>query len=401
MIKIFLFFFQKMLIWICLLFNLSLFSQQKLIISGKVTDGKNFEIPYAAVGITGKYIGTSTTEEGSFSFIITNKELSDTLKISSLGYETFKINMKDYLKLENKVIVLKEKFTELSEVVVLAPINYVSNAIKKLKVNTLSDTHQLNILYRRWDIEEKECRYFIEHHLKSIDKGPFSNIVKFSVDNARKSADYRLVKNEARFHPLKYMEWNNPLRKGLRVKSFKWKKTKDTNYDGEDVLVFEGLKKNNDKLVLYIGFETNRIYRVDYNFTPNTGKSQEGIWTYKKNSKGKLYLSYHTRIWKGARKLPENVKKIMLANGQKVREYYPVEFRHEAMVLNLIEDKREFDNFQQSDQKDMSLYKIPYRENFWDNISIPPKTKYYKKNIGMLEGLYGVPIETQFKYSNN
>ena len=153
--------------------------------------------------------------------------------------------------------------------------------------------------------------------------------------------------------------------------------------------------------MLYIGFETNRIYKVEYEFTPNTGKSQEGIWSYKKNSDGKLYLSYHTRIWKGARKLPENVKKIMLANGQKVREYYPVEFRHEAMVLNLIEDKREFDNFQQSDQKDMSLYKIPYRENFWNNISIPPKTKYYKKNIDMLEGLYGVPIETQFKYSNN
>ena len=54
---------------------------------------------------------------------------------------------------------------------------------------------------------------------------------------------------------------------------------KDTNYDGEDVLVFEGLKKNNDKLVLYIGFETNRIYKVEYEFTPNTGKSQEGIWS--------------------------------------------------------------------------------------------------------------------------
>ena len=399
--KNFLFFFHRSSLWIFLLFAYSLFSQQKLIISGKVSDGKNFEIPYAAVGITGKYIGTSTTEDGSFSFIITNNELSDTLKISSLGYETFKINIKDYLNLKNNHIILREKFTELSEVVVLAPINYVSNAIKNLKENTLNISHQLNILYRRWDIEEKECRYFIEHHLKSIDKGPFSNIVKFTVDNARKSADYRLVKNEAQFHPLKYMEWNNPLRKNLRVKSFKWKKVRDTNYDGEDVLVFEGLKKNNDKLVLYIGFETNRIYKVEYKFTPNTGKSQEGIWTYKKNSNGKLYLSYHTRIWKGARKLPENVKKIMLADGQKVREYYPVEFRHEAMVLNLIEDKKQFDNFQQSEQKDMSLYKIPYRESFWNSISIPPKTRYYNKNIGMLESLYGVPIETQFKYSNN
>ena len=168
--KNFSFFFHKSSLWIFLLFAYSLFSQQKLIISGKVSDGKNFEIPYAAVGIMGKYIGTSTTEDGSFSFIITNKELSDTLKISSLGYETFKINIKDYFNLKNNHIILREKFTELSEVVVLAPINYVSNAIKNLKENTLNTSHQLNILYRRWDIEEKECRYFIEHHLKSIDK---------------------------------------------------------------------------------------------------------------------------------------------------------------------------------------------------------------------------------------
>ena len=85
LMKNFSFFFHKSSLWIFLLFAYSLFSQQKLIISGKVSDGKNFEIPYAAVGIMGKYIGTSTTEDGSFSFIITNKELSDTLKISSLG----------------------------------------------------------------------------------------------------------------------------------------------------------------------------------------------------------------------------------------------------------------------------------------------------------------------------
>ena len=49
----------------------------------------------------------------------------------------------------------------------------------------------------------------------------------------------------------------------------------------------------------------------------------------------------------------------------------------------------------------MSLFKPPYKQYFWNNLSLPPETTFYKKNIGELEGLFGVPVETQFKYSNS
>ena len=48
----------------------------------------------------------------------------------------------------------------------------------------------------------------------------------------------------------------------------------------------------------------------------------------------------------------------------------------------------------------MSLYKVPYNKFFWENFSVPPETKIYKDNIEELESLYGVPIQTQFLYSN-
>ena len=48
----------------------------------------------------------------------------------------------------------------------------------------------------------------------------------------------------------------------------------------------------------------------------------------------------------------------------------------------------------------MTLFKIPYDSNFWKNISLPPETAFYKKNIADLESIYDVPIDTQFKYSN-
>jgi hypothetical protein len=373
---------------------------QNFLIDGSIKDENDNEIPFAAVGIIKKNIGTTSKMEGTFSFLVSSNELDDSLEISSIGYKTFKIKVKDYVNKKVKTVRLLEQLTQLDEVIVKAPVNYIEKALKLLKTNTISENHQLNLLYRRWDVEENKCAFFIEQFIKVIDRGPNSYIVKSTIENQRKSADYRFVKNEAKFHPLQYTEWNNPLRKGIRVKSFKWKKVKNSTYENEDVLFFEGINENMDKISMVVGFDTYKIYQIQYDRKPNIGRSQKGLWIYKKNNEGKLYLSYHNREWIGARKLPENVKKIMINSGQKVREYYPVSFRHELIVTKMIQQKQNFDKFDDMEQKDMSLYKIPYNKVFWNNFSVPPKTEYYKKNIIELESRFGVSIETQFIYSN-
>ena len=387
-------------ILITLLFLSNILYTQNIIVKGSVVDEFDYEVPFAAVGILKKNIGTTSTMEGSFSFLVTVNELEDELEISSIGFETLKINVREFINRKDKKITLKEKLTALDEVVVKAPINYVNQAIKLLKVNTISKSHQLNILYRRWDVEENKCRFFLEHFIKAIDQGPNSNIVRASVENIRKSSDYRFVKNQSQFHPLRYTEWSNPLRKGIRTKSYNWKKIGNSSYDGEDVLILEGIDKEEAKITLYIGYESYKIYRLEYERDPNVGRYANSMWIYKKNISGKLYLSYMTREWVGARRLPENVKRTMISSGQKVKEFYPVSFRHELFVTKLIEEKSKFDSFLDMEQKDMSLYRVPYNKFFWQNFSVPPETKVYKDNIKELESLYGVPIETQFLYSN-
>ena len=380
--------------------SLNFLGAQNLLIDGSIIDDNDFEIPFAAVGILKKNIGTTSTIEGTFSFIVSPNEIEDSLEISSIGFKTFKIKVKDYIDKKVKTIRLSEQLTQLDEVIVKAPINYIEKALKLLKTNTISVNLQLNLLYRRWDVEENKCAFFIEQYIKVIDRGPNSYMVKSTIENQRKSADYRFVKNEAKFHPLQYTEWNNPLRKGIKVKSFKWKKIKNSTYDNEDVLFFEGVNENKDKINIVIGFETYKIYQIEYDWKPNVGRSQRGMWIYKKNNEGKLYLSYHNREWVGARKLPENVRKTMINSGQKVREYYPVSFRHELIVTQMTQQKQNFDKFDDMEQKDMSLYDVAYNKSFWHNFSLPPETDYYKKNIKELESRFGVSIETQFKYSN-
>ena len=61
---------------------------------------------------------------------------------------------------------------------VSAPINNVKLAFKQIKEN-FNSTHQLDILYRRWDVEENVCRYFIEHYLTVLEKGPPSMLRRY------------------------------------------------------------------------------------------------------------------------------------------------------------------------------------------------------------------------------
>ena len=133
---------------------------------------------------------------------------------------------------------------------------------------------------------------------------------------------------------------------------------------------------------------------------PKGGKAFEATYIYKKNKEGKLYLSYHNREWSGSIKFPENIRKRREDMGEKVPNYVPLAYRHEVFVINLEENKNKFDYSGISGNMDMTLFKVPYDSVFWKNISLPPETSFFKKNIKELESLYDVPIETQFKYSN-
>lgn len=386
---------------VLLLFNfMTAFAQESTAITGKVIDQNGYEVPYAAVGILQKNMGTTSTEDGTFYFRVSNNELEDNLTVSSLGFSNFSIKIKDFLKLEKKEIVLEEQTTNLSEVVVNSIDFYVKNALKKLRDNTVSKNHQLNILYRRWSVEDNLCRFYIEHSINAIDRGPSSYLVTFSVDHVRTSADYRFVKNEQKLHALKYMEFNNPLRKSINVKSYKWTKTGDSSYDNEDVIIAKGVIENKETLWLYIGMDSNKIYKLEMEKQPKIGKSLIATYVYKKNNKGKLFLSYHQREWKGAAAPSENVKRAMRSNGQTVPKYIPIAYRHEVYVLDIKENKKRFSIGEMMHNKDMTQYKTPYDPAYWEKLNIPPNTRFFNKNIGELVDLFGVPLENQFKYSN-
>ena len=387
-------------VFLLIFMPLTLHAQKNISLSGKVIDDKGQEVPYAAIGIVSKNIGTTSTEDGTFYFQISTAELKDTLSFSSLGFFTHKLPVSKLIQSEEVEIVLEEKTTSLSEVVVNSTSFYVRQALKNLKVNTLNKNHELDLLYRRWSVEDNICRFLIEQNIKAIDRGPSSYLNKFSIENTRTSADYRFVKNEQKLHALKYMEYNNPLRKGLNFRSYNWETIGDSSYDDEDVIIVEGVISGVETITLYIGLDSYKIYRLEMDKKPKIGKSLTATYIYKNNKANKLYLSYHQREWKGASKLSENVRRAMINASKTPPVYIPIAYRHEVYVLDLVEDKSLFHTGESVSNLDMSNYESDYDYVFWKSLSMPPETKFYRKNIEELEGIYGVSLEDQFKYTN-
>lgn len=370
------------------------FPQQKNIeLKGLIVDDANFPIPYAAVGIPSKYIGTASTEEGTFNLLVSEKNLTDSLEVSSIGYLTFKIKTQDFINQKNKTIVLKEDIVSLDEVKLLEPVEYVKLAFKNLKKTTITTPHQLNIFYRRFSSEGGKARFLVEHYLNVLDYGPkYGEFLGEDIVAGRKSADYRFLKKKLNGHPINVIARFNPLRTNIRFKDYKWKKIGDSSYDGEDIVIIEGTNpKNNWKRHrFYIGLDTYGVYKIESGIL-------KSLYVYKKDKNGKLHLSYHNRTRNGKVELNETQKRVLNTSKNTIHESY----LHEVYVLGINHDRKIVNSANYIKHKeDMGDINVEYSSDFWKNLNLPPETKFFKKSAFELESIFGVPLETQFKIVN-
>jgi len=314
-----------------------------------------------------------------------------------MGFKTYKIKIEDYIKQSIITIVLEEDVNELETVEIINAKEYVLEAVKQRKNTFVSDSHQLDYIYRRSDVEQNVSKFFVEHYMSIVYKGPKSYVTKMQVNEARKSADYRIAGKPQGGHSGIYMFNINPLNDyQMPLKKMDWIKIGDTTYDGEGVLILEGMKENIPNVakllttVLYIGVDTNNIYRIECS-------AGNQVYQYVKNSEGKMYLSYHKREYYSHREISGRHQKAL---GLKTPQI-SIGIRHEALVLGIKENKKQFTakGYEEYD-KEMGDIELPYNPWFWTNLSLPPDTDFYKKIKKELESNYGVPLETQYKFTN-
>lgn len=117
-----------MRIWFLLL-ALPCMCNAQLQLSGTVFDAANREaLAFASVGIAGKPVGTVADVNGYFELHIGEDCKNDTIRISSIGYQTFAIPARILEKEPGKQLLLQSLPQQLEEVVVVS---------KKVKYKTL------------------------------------------------------------------------------------------------------------------------------------------------------------------------------------------------------------------------------------------------------------------------
>ncbi|WP_459210323.1 carboxypeptidase-like regulatory domain-containing protein [Aquimarina rhabdastrellae] len=109
---------------------------QEVIVKGLVLDEEQRPLVYANVGVLHKDIGTVTNAQGEFSiYLDATLHKEDTLKISFLGHQPYKIGLKSLQKEQLNTIVLSKEIETL-ETVILRPKNTKTYTTGNEKINT-------------------------------------------------------------------------------------------------------------------------------------------------------------------------------------------------------------------------------------------------------------------------
>lgn len=110
-------------------YNLDNFNFEGNNMKGKIVDSKTMlPLPYVNIGLLHKQSGTVTDEDGQFELPFSADDLSDTLRISMIGYSSKKIILND-LKLKPEALIALDQKTESLEEVVVHAKGYVRRVL--------------------------------------------------------------------------------------------------------------------------------------------------------------------------------------------------------------------------------------------------------------------------------
>lgn len=148
-------------------------------IPGEVIDSRNGKgIPYAQVRILNSSLGVITNFSGEFRISIPPKHNRDTLRISSIGYQSRDLPIQTLLDSAFISIALGERVYSLEEIAIkekrgkeLRPEEIVRRAVNQVKKNVPDEEMILKGYYRDYLLREGEYVNLMEAALKVYDKG--------------------------------------------------------------------------------------------------------------------------------------------------------------------------------------------------------------------------------------
>ncbi|MBX2962124.1 MAG: carboxypeptidase-like regulatory domain-containing protein [Cyclobacteriaceae bacterium] len=263
-----------------LLLTFPVFGQERIHLSGTVTNAHGEPLPFANVSINKGMTGTITNQEGKFTLTLAAVQRPDTLCVSHIGYNSFCENIEMLLSKQSVTITLSEYTTTISEVVVESKKlptadQIISQVRKNLKRNYPSTPFKLKSFYRQSKLVNGEYASLQEAAVDVYAKDHKPSGKQFTdevliVNEFRKSQDYfdrefdALLDPPVKINPvkgvllqngIKYIKHNNVLlRRDYQLDSI-------VQWQGKEHYIVSLPEPNS--VTLYIDSETYAIKRFE------------------------------------------------------------------------------------------------------------------------------------------
>ncbi len=257
---------------------------QKLLIQGKIlSQSDNTPIAFAHISICGTGIGTSSNEVGDFRISFDSLYLSESLCITSIGYDRQELSIAELIQNPQLRIKLTPNVLSLPEVLVTGEKiptaeKLLRKAIQRISKNYPINPHVLEAYYREYLEDDLEFQNVREAAVSVYDPGFLfaDNLIRLKIYQSRYSEKYPLQYDElyennlggrsgnikvVGGNELSVLMYNNPLRNHERVSDTKTGYELDEDFfKGHDMEVLYIAEMNGDKIYC-IGVEGNYKHR--------------------------------------------------------------------------------------------------------------------------------------------
>ncbi len=424
-----------------LLFTNNVFSQ-KVLLEGQVIDQENSQpLAYAHVFLKDLKKGTITDLDGKFRMTLEENAMTDTLKISMIGFSTYKTSLHDYFNRNSNLIKLKNKVTEIQQVVITnSNANKQSGLAKQMVTNAIDNINK-NYPTRRYLLQGyfrtayKENDEYVRLHEVTFDlydagyQTKYTSIGNLIIDlkEIRKSNDYRKYKFDDKGDYIDLILRScDDIRNQTRImnkelhKHYNFSIDKITELDGKKIYIIKaapnelvhnnrvnsGVENYTPFVKLYIREGDFAITKIESDYSHLVGKwsSFGGITdtTYTKNTQyfttyqyaefdGKWYLYYksYSREWEVYNNL----------SNKKIIDYsIEEETIFDERTARVVVPKRlQDDLLNHTFRSPSKIHKkgFPYDSNYWRNSNKNVKTRLFR---GVKNDLKKhAPLEQQFE----
>jgi hypothetical protein len=422
----------------------------QILIEGTIKDKETKEgLPFAHIYVEGTSTVAVSDIDGVFVISVPQEEAEIKLVISSMGYNNFEQTPAEIQTKQTTEFLLESAVFDLDIAVVRSPEKILRDAMSKIDENYWTERFMVEGFYRKGALENNKFAYLTEAIIQYYNRG-YHKTDKTSLDinilQLRNSEDFRAMKMIQHWNPIYNALYNFDKVKTRAILDV-LKKTKVGTatmelsvYNGENIYII-----NLKNLIIYVGFDNDRIYRVD----TKGGKNETGTSFQYRAYKGKLYPFYFrikkfskdgNRIsghmiteYKGRDVRGEAAIEAELAIGEEISDrsnltYYKqlqmIEKRTKVILVEksqkiLEETDMDFIGFIQefvatdvvirSENKykkrtNMDMHKdlfeteVFYDVNFWNNFQLPDKSKFLQKiKTDLEEAGNGKTLDQQFE----